>query len=634
MNPPDRPQNGANGRASRVDSRRGAALVPVLLVCACLARTLAAQEEIASVRELAFQGTVHSVIGDLLYVTDADGKTWRFLFQTDPLRPIMLTGGSVPLNAPARIRVTGKLSPRALQPGMVVEFQCRLTRSGQVSEIRQVKLHAPGAAPAGVTFTEGEPAGGEAAAAVVMARITAVNDNRLSLRIPRHERAQRDRLQADLGQIDSVEVDFGLAGMIRRGDIVRALNATEVSTGDLVVRRLDVELAGLRDDPKLTVDQQLQLKYADLSTDPVAPRDERSRHFLMRTDLSEQRTAILLEKLETMTELVGDYYGRQPSDPIQCVVASDLTTWNVAEFPERAVMKIRNGEGMTVYERIGRQQRAVVFSAATDAVVQHESVHGFCFLVYGQTGPLWYAEGMAEVGRFWVPGSTGIFGDPAIIGYLRDAPPKPIEEIVRDAEVSGELWKPYAWRWLLCHMLVNNPNYSRDFRRFGIDLMAGKAVDFETEFAPVGRQLAFEFALLLEHVNAGLEAERIAWDWNTKSQPLPAGRPVKVNVRADRGWQPAGVDVQAGNTYRFESTGQWNLDGHSPAVGAAGMSGGDGMLVGVLMSDFQLSEEFEIGEASDWTAPASGTLYLRCREAMAALADNSGEITVTIAARE
>ncbi len=604
-----------------------------LLICPAFfhSRPVIAQNEINSVRELAIQGTVEACYGDRLLVTDADGKTTELLIQTDPLKPIMLRGNSIPLNATARIRVQGKLAPSALVPGMVVEVVCDLNNRGKAENIQLVRLASPGALATGVAF-ESEPASnGDFARATLSAMVKSLNGSKLTLVFPEPTEFRQTSLSLDISGVKEIEFIFDCTGMIRKGDIVQALSATEVSTGDIVVRDLDVALVGQRTDPCLTVDQKLQIKYAHLPNDPRAPLDERSRHFVLRTDLSEQRAAILLDKLETMAELIGDYYGRRPSQPIQCVVISNLSNWNLDELPERAITKIRAGEGMTVYERMGQQQNSVVFSAADDNVVQHEAVHGFCFLVFDGTGPLWYAEGMAEVGRFWEPGNTAVNADPAIVGYLRDSEIQPAPNIINAATIDGELWKAYAWRWVLCHVLANNPNYAKRFHKFGLQAMASKNADFEKTFSDVAKQVNFEYKHFLNNLDSGLRADLIAWDWTTPAKPINAGRLAKITIQANRGWQPSGVAVEGSAVYEITAEGTWQIDELTKNVDANGTgSSRRGELVGVLMNDFQLGEEFELGTKTNWTAPASGVLYLRCRETMATLADNSGSMSVEI----
>jgi hypothetical protein len=63
---------------------------------------------------------------------------------------------------------------------------------------------------------------------------------------------------------------------------------------------------------------------------------------------------------------------------------------------------------------------------------------------------------------------------------------------------------------------------------------------------------------------------------------------------------------------------------------ADGDDEGKGKLVGILFEDYKLSEPFELGANSEWTATGNGNLYLRCQDNWNSIADNSGTIAVKI----
>jgi hypothetical protein len=46
------------------------------------------------------------------------------------------------------------------------------------------------------------------------------------------------------------------------------------------------------------------------------------------------------------------------------------------------------------------------------------------------------------------------------------------------------------------------------------------------------------------------------------------------------------------------------------------------------MSDYELSEPFELGQSGSFKAPADGKLYLRCRDRWSELGDNDGSVLV------
>ena len=75
-------------------------------------------------------------------------------------------------------------------------------------------------------------------------------------------------------------------------------------------------------------------------------------------------------------------------------------------------------------------------------------------------------------------------------------------------------------------------------------------------------------------------------------------------------------------------TGNWRIAGEPKAVDADGDDQGRGRLVGVLMKDYQLGAEFELGAKGSLQSEADGDLYLRCRNAWNELADDRGHVTV------
>lgn len=58
--------------------------------------------------------------------------------------------------------------------------------------------------------------------------------------------------------------------------------------------------------------------------------------------------------------------------------------------------------------------------------------------------------------------------------------------------------------------------------------------------------------------------------------------------------------------------------------------GGRGRLVAVVFRDFALSRVIPLGTATTFTPPESGRLFLRCDDDRTQLADNNGELAVTI----
>lgn len=373
-------------------------------------------------------------------------------------------------------------------------------------------------------------------------------------------------------------------------------------------------------------------KSEQTAAEACAGRDVRSRHFLIHTDLSPDEADDYVERLEAMLGWISGYWGQPLRGVIECHIIRDLDEFPVATIAPAGVRGVKTAGGVTLMQvnrERGRQvAKSVMYASARFEVVQHEVVHAYCHQTFGHIGPVWYSEGMAEMGHFWKEGDTAVRADPREIEFLHNHPPKSLAEPLSSAQVTGDCWQNYASRWALCHFLASNPNYSHQFRKFGRGLLAGKDVSFEQTYADTTRQLFFEYLFFLEHIGQGYRVDLCAWDWKKKFACLQPGRTQRVTVAAGRGWQPAGLTVRSGTQYEYLATGAWQIAGEPEAVDTDGDDQGRGRLVGVLMKDHQLGAEFELGAKGSLQLDADGDLYLRCRNTWNELADDRGRVTV------
>lgn len=363
------------------------------------------------------------------------------------------------------------------------------------------------------------------------------------------------------------------------------------------------------------------------------PRPIRSRHFAFLSDVSDREAEEILGRLERMSGLLEGYFGRRQPGVIEGFIVGDLSVWPDGLLVEPlGVEKIREPAGVCFTTVLGPHRRATLYSCDDPGIIQHECTHGFCHLAFGGVGPPWLAEGLAEMGRWWREREKGVRVAPAVLAILHDprvARPT-IAAIVAPRAGPAEA-RDYVWRWALCHFLAENPNYAERFRTLAVALMEGRpGVSFEGTFAPLARELEFEFDAFVTHVGDGYRADLTAWPWKARRRKLAPAGVGRTKAKARAGWQSSGVEVEAGAVYVITAEGTWRTAAEAEGTGPAGDDAGRGRLVGALFAGHALSEEIPIGTHRSWIAPADGVLVLRCADAWNSLGDNDGTVSVTI----
>ncbi|MBL8851493.1 MAG: hypothetical protein JNG89_17550 [Planctomycetaceae bacterium] len=397
-------------------------------------------------------------------------------------------------------------------------------------------------------------------------------------------------------------------------------------------------LAGGALAPETAIAQGRRSRRTAPADTPPEPRLYTSRNFKVMTDLPPNEAEELLQRLETMIKLVSAYFGRPNVQPIEMFVFDDFSHWNesqLAQLAPEGVAMVRGGGGLTMSTtlRVGTDMatRSIVYAGADHGTPQHEAVHAYCSQAFNTCGPVWYAEGMAEVGNYWVENDKSVTADPRILEYLKSQDPRPLNDIVNNPlETTGDSWQNYAWRWALCHLLGFNENYTKRFKPLGLALLAGQDANFWEVYGSQSHEIEFEYLQFLENVEPGYRCDLASWDWKTKFQMLRADAQVQAVIRADRGWQASRLRLKAGTSYACKATGKVKLSKDD----TESTDGNDGALIGVVMQDYKLSEPFELPVDGTFEAPLDGDLFLRCRDAWGSVGDNSGKLTVRLSLPE
>ncbi|HEV7279236.1 MAG TPA: hypothetical protein VGN57_03405 [Pirellulaceae bacterium] len=591
-----------------------------------------AQTQISVDRRGEFQGTVRSVgPGRLVVMTEKEGEI-VFRIQGKADRGIALAGGAGIVNEPAVVSVQGEIPEADVPVGAVIRFDGAMNRAGAFEqELESFDLLDDQGTQAAVEILAPAAESTGHAEVRITAPIVRRRSGRLYFQLPQNEATRKSLV--------FVTPAANARGSLSSDDYQRAtpgskakIRAVHLNTGDWIAIEANVELAAETAGSTIgaDVDEQLVAKFRNLSDEPSPPRDVRSQFFLLHTDLSDRESQILLAKLERMVRLVSGYFGKPPAQPIECYVVRDLSQWPVEEMDPFGVQQIADGAGVTRSARLGQQRMAIVYSCDDHGTVQHEAMHAYCSLTYGSTGPTWLSEGVAELGNYWKEGRLDVQVDPVVIAYLQGVQPKKkLLEIVAPGQATGDSWQNYSWRWALCHLLANNPNYGDRFRALALGLMEQReGVSFEAVYGPVAPQISFEYELFLQQLDNGYRADLCAWEWNERFKELALDRRMSAKIEAKRGWQASGLRVEKGVSYDVAAVGEWVAGTNAEPVSAGGDQQGAGRLVGVLYDQFALSQEIDLGAKTTFVAPADGDLFLRSKNAWNRIAEHEGQIEV------
>jgi hypothetical protein len=609
--------------------------IRVVIALACAAAAIDAEGQIQIIEQVAVTGAVESVAGGRVVVRDEAGGRHEVLVQRTGERGVALRTGQL-LAFPADVRVTGVIDVAKIEPGQIVQVQTRLnSRGAATGEVKMLTVVDAASAEIGVVWDAEAPrTAKDVTACTVTAPVSRASRKRLTIELPQGKPFKGKTLVTlPLATDAHAELSSRELRHVEPGARVTMLEAAKLDTGDLVAKTLVVENQGsaaVRD----RGDAALENTYRGLSAEPPKePRLVRSRHFAFLTDVSDREWAVIRDKLERMVTNLERYFGRKSNGVVEGFIVRDLAAWPDGVLQEAAgVEKIRRGEGVCFNATLGPQRRATLYSCDSHGVIQHECVHGFCHLTFGSTGPTWLAEGVAELGNYWRDGDTSVEVDPGVMAFIRTATPKRrLTEIAVPGREPAGTWQDYAWRWALCHLLANNPNYADRFRPLAVALMEEQpGASFEATYGPVARELAFEYDQFLETVGNGARVDLAAWPWKAKFRPLAAGGTAKAMVASAAGWQATGIIVDRGASYDVEAEGTWRLAPGAAPTGADGDSGGHGRLVAAVFHDFTLTPPIPIGAKVAFAAPADGQLFLRCDDDWSQLGDNEGKIEVVI----
>jgi hypothetical protein len=403
---------------------------------------------------------------------------------------------------------------------------------------------------------------------------------------------------------------------------------------------------------------------------PVARIVLRSSNFALTTDLSRAEAQPILARMETAIKSAARYWQRPPRGQIACYIVADLANWPDSALPHPlARVWVGGVGGATIAEYVGAGRetriRATVYAVPRRGVAEHEVIHAYCYQTFGEAGPEWYKEGMAQWVSLGSEDGAQSGCPPELVQGLGKGTSATVQEVVQagrftvgisdscgamlvnrsdlQAHVPLSDWTAqddetvrlaehhYMRSWALCHMLLCNPNYAVRFRELGNSYVTKGGHSFDNAFASVSDELAFEHAFFLQHLDVGYRVDLCHWDWQKRFRTLDAPDmrgTAGARIEAARGYQASGLTVVAGHSYAYAATGSWGTSVQGPTTCANGDADGRGRMMAVVLDAFRLGEPFELGSMGTFEAPHGGNLYLRCRDEWNQLHDNHGSVHV------
>ncbi len=292
----------------------------------------------------------------------------------------------------------------------------------------------------------------------------------------------------------------------------------------------------------------------------------------------------------------------------------------------------------------------------------HEGTHWFMNRKYGNHGPPWLMEGMAEwMGTHRWDGENLTMGIiPAtreevpywgrtllIQQQLADGVAPSLEDILRYSSTAHREVNAYAWSWAAVLFLRNHPTTSKIFEQLLKQPMKSDSTVTRWLFGrlkPQWPQLRCEWNAMITELEYGFDPERGFLEFPPKPQPLDAqGTTLQLSV--DRTWQSSGVQVRTGERLVIEASGDYVV-GKLPKPWRCTPAGVTleyyrGQPLGKLMLTIaranpqepeftQPLEVIAVGQRLELTAKQDGELHFRVNESNAGLADNSGTTAISI----
>ena len=213
----------------------------------------------------------------------------------------------------------------------------------------------------------------------------------------------------------------------------------------------------------------------------------------------------------------------------------------------------------------------------TEHLILHEGVHSLAYKQFGDAGPTWFREGIAELLATHrgsgpelqirqVPQSretSAFWGRFKRMKQLRSESQVPqIKTVLQyESNLRGDV-DAYGWSWTLASMLDAYPQYHETLLQ-----AAQHGHDTDRQFNQwLTQRLSGDWEVVQARWRVLVQDFDYGFDWNreridvAKSDPMWDGRPIKLKIDADRGWQSIGVRLNRGMELNITAEGSIVID--------------------------------------------------------------------------
>jgi hypothetical protein len=276
-------------------------------------------------------------------------------------------------------------------------------------------------------------------------------------------------------------------------------------------------------------------------------------------------------------------------------------------------------------------------------------------------GPPWYAEGMAELlgTHEWSEGKLQL----GVIPPSKEASPMwGRVKIIKDAYTAKRALQlpevmsfpasahlktePYGWCWAAAVFFDHDPKYQKIFRespQFVADVTQEFSQRLINRLPEPHQQISEQWQWFVYNIEYGYDVARESIVRKESPLALPAAG-ATIAVAADRGWQSSGYELKAGQAYSISAPGQFQI-GKSTKPWISEANGITlefhkrrpiGQLLAAVTDEGQsggltpLVSPIALGPIGEIQCERDGVLYFRVNDSPAKLADNAGELQVTV----